>query len=178
MPLQPLNEHNAPQRSRPTLAAVRKRLGFIPNMLGTMAHAPAVLESYLDLSAKFDSTSLSPVERQVVLLAVSHRNVCDYCVAAHNTIARAQRIDGRILDALATGEPLDDARLQTLRRFAETLVSERGRPTADDVRAMHGVGYTESQILEVVLGVAFKTLSNYTNHVTDPAIDEAFDDAA
>ncbi|QNN22562.1 carboxymuconolactone decarboxylase family protein [Planctomycetales bacterium ZRK34] len=178
MSLQPLNEHNAPQRARITLANVRKQFGFIPNMLGIMAHAPAVLESYLDLAGKFDSTSLDPTERQVVLLAVSHHNVCDYCVAAHNAIARAHHVDGAVLDALATGEPIADPRLEALRRFAQTLVREQGHPTSDDVNQMLDVGFTESQILEVVLGVAFKTLSNYTNHVTDPAIDKAFGSAA
>ncbi len=174
MDLAPLNEQNAPDRAAATLKQVRSKMGFIPNMLGVMAHAPAVLESYLALAGKYETVSLDPTERQLVLLAVSQRNGCDYCLAAHGTIARQQGVDEAVIAAAREGRPLDDPKLEALRRFAEAVVATDGRPGRDGLDAFLAAGYTEAQALEVVLGVAFKTLSNYTNHLTDPAIDEAF----
>ena len=67
MNLQPLDENTASDRAAQTLAQVRKKFGFVPNLLGVMAHAPASLESYLELAGKFDSTSFDATQRQVVL---------------------------------------------------------------------------------------------------------------
>ena len=85
MPLEPIDESHADARTAATLRGVRGRMGFVPNLLRTMAHAPAVMESYLSLSEKFATTSLTPAERQVVLLAVSQINGCEYCMAATGT---------------------------------------------------------------------------------------------
>jgi uncharacterized peroxidase-related enzyme len=177
MNLQPLDENNASERAAETLAAVRKQLGFIPNLLGIMAHAPASLESYLALAGKFDSTSLDKTQRQVVVMAVSQSNHCDYCAAAHTTMAKQQRIDPDIITALYENTPIADRKLESLRQFAQQVAQSQGRPSAQQIQAFLDAGYDESQILEVVLGVAFKTLSNYTSHVTDVVIDPAFKSA-
>ena len=78
---------NAPEPSKPLLARVHKALGFVPNLYATFAESPAVLEGYLALSGSLDKGALSPVERQLVEIAVSTENRCAYCVAAHSTIA-------------------------------------------------------------------------------------------
>lgn len=174
MNLQPLDENNASDRAAQTLVAVRKQMGFIPNLLGVMAHAPASLESYLALAGKFDSTSFDKTQRQVILLAVSSLNHCDYCVAAHSTFAKQQRIDPAIVTAIHEDKPIADGRLQALRHFAQVVVQTQGHPKTAEIQAFLDAGYTKPQVLEVVLGVAFKTLSNYTNHIVGTIIDPAF----
>lgn len=57
-------------------------------------------------------------------------------------------------------------------------MNTRGWPSDEDIRAFTNAGYGERQILEVILGIGFKTLSNYTNHVAGTPLDTAFAKAA
>ena len=69
---------------------------------------------------------------------------------------------------------MSDAKLEALRTFAGILVEKRGRPSEEEVAAFLSAGYTRAQILEVIVGIAFKTLSNFTNHLADTPIDKQF----
>jgi AhpD family alkylhydroperoxidase len=73
-------------------------------LLGIMAGAPPLLRAYLAVTELFDSTALSPVERQVVLLAASRENECDYCMAAHSAIADMQQLPADVIEAIRDGE--------------------------------------------------------------------------
>ncbi len=178
MTLNVLTIDHAPEDARPLLKKAKDKYGFVPNILGVMAHAPALLEAYMTLSGLFDKTSLSPTERQVVLLAISAENACTYCVSAHTVIAQMQNVDEAAVEAIRTGKPIDDDKLEALRRFAVEIVTTRGWPSDEVKRAFHDAGYSEAQALEVILGVGMKTLSNYTNHAADTPLDDAFADAA
>ena len=160
------DEHNAPEPARESLAAARKQMGFVPNLFAMMAEAPASLEAYQELSRIFDTTSFSPVEREVVLLAAAVENRCHFCVAAHSGRAKKAGMAAADLDALRGEAPLPDARLNTLAQFTRQVVRERGWVGDEAVHAFLDAGFDRRQVLEVVLGVAIKTLSNYTNHVT------------
>ena len=168
----------APDAARPTLEAALKGYGFVPNLLGMMANAPALVSGYASLSRIFDETSLTPAERQVVLLTTSFENACAYCMAAHSTIAAMQRIPAGVVDALRSGDSLPDDRLEALRRFTVAVVNTRGWPTTDVVQAFLDAGFGSQQVLEVVLGVSLKTLSNYANHLAETPVDGAFSSAA
>lgn len=178
MTLNPLTIDNAPEQARPLLEKAKQKYGFVPNLLGVMAHAPATLEAYMTLSGLFDKTSLSPTERQVVLLAISAENECTYCVSAHTAIAQMQNVDADVVEAIRNGKPIKDNKLEALRRFAVEVVTTRGWPSDEAKAAFHDAGYSEAQVLEVILGVGMKTLSNYTNHAADTPLDGAFSDAA
>jgi len=178
MTLNPLTIDNAPEQARPLLEKAKKNYGFVPNLLGVMAHAPATLEAYTTLSGLFDKTSLSPTERQVVLLAISAENECTYCVAAHTAIAQMQNVDADAVEAIRNGDPIPNDKLEALRRFAVEVVTTRGWPSDEVKQAFHDAGYSEAHVLEVILGVGMKTLSNYTNHAAETPLDEAFTDAA
>jgi len=168
---------DAPEAARATLATSRKAFGFVPNLIGVMAAAPALVEAYLTLGGLFARTSFSPSEQQVVLLAVSYVNGCEYCVAAHTAIAGMQKVPDDVVDALRTGNDIADDRLQALRAFTASVVEGRGWPARAAEEAFFAAGYTRAQALEVVLGVGMKTLSNYTNHLADTPLDEAFQPA-
>ncbi|MBU6529307.1 carboxymuconolactone decarboxylase family protein (plasmid) [Methylocystis sp. MJC1] len=75
------NANTAPEAARAALTTIEKGFGFIPNMLGAMAGAPAVLEAYQTGGALFDKTSLNATERQIVMLTTSAENGCEYCMA-------------------------------------------------------------------------------------------------
>lgn len=166
--------NTAPSASVPALEGVLKSLGFIPNLFATFANAPAVLEGYLGISTAFAKSSFTASEQQIILLTASAENGCSYCVAAHTTIGKMQKIDKDILGALRDSQPLTDKRLETLRVFTSEVVKNRGMVSESTQTSFIKAGYTSAQALEVILGVAMKTLSNYVNHLSSPPLDSAF----
>lgn len=174
LPLPVQNIETAPAASRDMLKAVQGKFGFIPNLTGVFANAPALLEGYLALAGSFDKTSLSPTERQVVLLAVSLENGCEYCMAAHSAIAGMQKVDQGVVTALREGKRIADAKLEALRAFTADITRTRGWPSPESLAGFTSAGYSAAQALEVVLGVGVKALSNYTNHLAHTPLDPAF----
>lgn len=170
----------APAAAQPLLDGALRQFGAIPNLLGRLAEAPATLQAYLDLGALMEKTSLTPVERQVVLLAASVENRCAYCVAAHSMVAkRMAKADAALVDAIRQQRPLPDAKLQALALFTRAMVERRGRVAGEALGAFLAAGYSQQQALEVLLGVTMKTLSNYANHLMGMTpVDAAFADEA
>lgn len=169
---------NAPEGARETLAQSEKAYGFLPNLLGVMAEAPALLKGYRTLMGVFEETSFTPTERQVVLLTVSYENACEYCVSAHTAIAQMQKVPGDVVAAIRDGKPIADPKLETLRAFTAAVVQSRGWPDSSICYAFFAAGYTRAQALEAILGVGIKTMSNYTNHMAHTPLDPQFATAA
>jgi uncharacterized peroxidase-related enzyme len=165
---------NAPEASRPFLEQAQKSVGFVPNLYATFAESPQLLEAYLSVSKILDQGTFSPTERQIVLLTTSLTNGCDYCMAAHSTIAGMQNVQTDVIASLRDGTPIADARLEALRQFTLQLVENRGWADEAAVDAFLAAGYTKAQVLETILGVGMKTLSNYTNHIASTKLDDAF----
>lgn len=141
-----------PEAAQETLGNVEKAFGFVPNLIGIMAEAPAVAKAYPTLNHLFGETSFSAAERHVVLLTVSYANECSYCVAAHSTGAHKQGVSEDIVDALRDGRELADPKLEALRRFTAEVVSTRGWPSDATLQAFFDAGYGRQQVLEVMLG--------------------------
>jgi alkylhydroperoxidase family enzyme len=165
----------APDASKPLLAQSKRAFGMIPNLIGEMAESPALIKGYLALAGAFGESSFSPLEQHVVLQTVNSVNACDYCTAAHSTAAiGVLKIDPAIDDALRKLRPLGDARLEALRTYTMKVAAMRGRVTDEDTGNFIAAGYTVAQVLEVVLGVGMKTISNYLNHIAATPVDTAF----
>jgi len=169
---------SAPDGARPLLNQASGMFGFVPNLLGTMAEAPALLEGYMTLSGIFDKTELNDTERQIVLMTNNRLNNCGYCMAAHTVISRAAGVPADVIEALRSNAPLADSRLEALRSFAEVINETRGWPSDADVEGFLAAGYSRQSVLEVILGTALKVMSNYTNHVAATELDKAFAGAA
>ncbi len=170
---------SAPEGARDLLTGARQKLGFVPNLYGHLAEAPAALEAYFDLSALFDKTSFTPAERQVVLLATSVANGCEFCVAAHSMIAlKMAGAAAEVVDALRDETSIPDKRLDELAAFTRTVVFQRGWVPEGELDRFLAAGFTKQQAIEVVLGVAMKTLSNYTNHLAGTATNPEFGEFA
>lgn len=164
----------APESARELLGAVEQQLSFVPNLMGVLAESPAALEAYLTLAKLFESSSLTAAERHVVLLSVSFENGCDYCMAAHTGLALMEGVSEDVVAALRDGTPLADARLETLRSFTGAVTRRRAELSEAEVSAFLTAGFTRRQLLEVILGVTQKTLSNYVNHIAETPLDDAF----
>lgn len=167
-------KETASPASAEILANAEKAYGFIPNLLGTMAESPVMLKAYLALGKIFDESSFSPTERQVIILTASRFNECRYCVAAHSVVAGMQKIPADVVDAIRNDLPIADGRLDTLRQTVTTALEQRGWLSEDDQDAFFAAGYTQAQLFEVILGISYKTLSNYVNHIADAPLDDAF----
>ncbi len=165
---------SAPETSKGFLTAAQKAYSFVPNLLAGMAEAPALLEGYMTLAGIFDKTSFSETERQIILMTNNRLNGCVYCMAAHTTISQMSGVPADVVTALRENTPIADAKLEALRRFAIVINESRGWPSEADVAAFLSAGYNQQNILEVILGTALKTLSNYTNHVAETPLDNAF----
>lgn len=174
--LKPITLDNAELDARAILENAQAQVGFIPNMYARMVNAPGLLATYLDGYERFRQQSgFTPVEQEVVFLTVSRENGCEYCVNAHSTIAdHMSKVPMAVTDALREGAPIPDARLAALSVFVQAMVRQRGLPSRVQVAAFLSAGYTERQILEIVLAIAVKTLSNYANHLFHTPLDSAF----
>lgn len=164
----------APEKSVAVLEGAEKTFGFIPNLMGTMAESPATAEGYLTLSRIFDQTAFSRTERQVIILAASRYNECHYCMAAHSMVAEMQKVPQEVTEAIRNDRPITDPKLEALRQFTTRMVDKRGWVSDEERQAFVDAGYSRQQILEVILGVTYKTLSNYVNHNADTPVDAAF----
>lgn len=166
---------SAPESAKATLAATEKALGFVPNLYANLAESPAALKAYTTLSSIFEQSSLTPTEQQVVLLAVSVYNGCEFCVAAHSVIAKNMlKVDPGVVDALRNRETLRDAHLEALAQFSRKVVDLRGWVSPEDTDAFFAAGFTQAQALDVIVGVGLKTLSNYTNHIAGTQVNRQF----
>ncbi len=167
-------KETASPASAELLANAEKAYGFIPNLLGVMAESPVLIKAYMALGKVFEESSFSPTERQVVILTASRFNECRYCMAAHSVVAGMQQIPADVIEAIRNDDPIANARLETLRKTVSAMVEQRGWLSEEDTAAFFAAGYNKAQLLEVIVGISYKTLSNYVNKVAEAPLDDAF----
>ncbi|MBW4544350.1 MAG: carboxymuconolactone decarboxylase family protein [Symplocastrum torsivum CPER-KK1] len=164
----------APEESKVALAHAKETFGFIPNLEGIFAQAPSLLKGSMALWDLFEATSFSPVEQQVIYLTANYEHECHYCMAAHSGLARMIGMSADDIQALRDGTLLSDPKLQALRQFTQRLIQARGWLDDLEIEAFLAAGYTQQQVLEVILGIAIKILHNYTNHIAKTPLDKPF----
>ncbi|MEL6619173.1 MAG: carboxymuconolactone decarboxylase family protein [Pseudomonadota bacterium] len=164
----------APAASKPLLENSIKAFGRLPSLHGVMAESPGLLEGYQHLHRlAIEGTAFNPEERTVVWMTVNVANTCHYCVPAHTGIAKREKIDEDIVNALRDETPLPD-RLEALRTFTLAIRESHGRPGVEAVEAFVAAGYDERAILDTILIYAQKVMSNFTNALFDTPTDAAF----
>lgn len=163
---------DAPAESRELLEAARRKYGMVPNLFRGLAEAPAALAAYFDLASRLAESGLGPKEQQVLFLAASHENACDFCMAAHSFGGSSAGLPEDTLRALREGRDPAEKRYAALARFTRAVVRERGRPGDAALQAFLDAGFSKANVLEVVLGVSMKTLSNDANHLMDTPLNE------
>mgnify|MGYP000279348689 CR=1 FL=1 len=164
----------AKNKSIPALKKAEQLFGFVPNLIAVLAESPASVDAYLKLNSLFEQTSFSSVERQVIMLTISRYADCQYCLAAHSTISKMLKVSDERVNAIIYGHPITDPKLEALRIFTHLIVEKQGRLANWDLTNFYQAGYNKQQVLEVILGVGFMTLSNYVNHINDTPVDMVF----
>ncbi|MDX1594270.1 MAG: carboxymuconolactone decarboxylase family protein [Gammaproteobacteria bacterium] len=152
------------------------QVGFVPNMYANMANLPGLLDTYLHGYDLFrDKGGFTPPEQETVFLAISHENHCEYCMSAHSMLAaKKSGLDEATLGALRNGELIADPKLAALDHFTRVMLRTRGNPEREDIDAFVDAGYEEWHVLSVILAIAVKTLSNYSNHLFNTEVDDVF----
>ncbi len=176
MTLPKVDLNSADERRKPIIEDVIEKNGRLPNMYTSMINSPGLLETYLYGYDRFRKESgFNPAEQEVIFLTISYENACEYCMAAHSMIAdRMSKVPAEVTDAIREGRQIEDEKLRSLSTFTRTMFITRGRPSAEDVELFLNAGYSERQILEIILALAVKKMSNYSNHLFDPGIDTIF----
>ncbi len=165
---------SAPEASRSGVATMESRVGFLPNLIATIAGSPVAMEIFLAGHSALAGTRLSPLERESVAITVSRVATCPYSMAAHSTFAAAAGGSPQTLVALRDGTEVPDPRLEALRRFAHELASSRGHVPAAEVDRFLAAGFTPEQALETATQAAFTTLANLIANLADTPVDAAF----
>jgi len=175
MSLYPLHTlESAPVASQPLLDKSIKGFGAIPNLHAVMASAPKVLEAYQTLHQLFNQTSRSAEEKTVVWQSINQEHQCHYCVPAHAAIAQMMKVDPQITTNIRQSQVLLDAKLEQLRQITLAIVRQRGVLSDEQQQQFFAAGYGIQQLLEVILGLSQKVMSNYINHLAKTPLDEAF----
>jgi AhpD family alkylhydroperoxidase len=165
---------SAPAESKGLLEATKQRVGQIPNLYGVLAEAPIAVEAYDALGALLMRSSFTPTERHVVWFTINAYHDCHYCMAAHTFLAKGEKVPEDVIETARAVGSYENAKLEALRVFTLNMVENRGWTSPEGLADFLAAGFTKQNVLEIVVVIAHKVLSNYTNHIVDTPVDDVF----
>lgn len=148
---------------------LEKQLGFVPNLYATYALSKNALSSYLTFSGA--KSSLSNKEKEVVNLSVSQYNDCSYCLAAHTAIGKMNGFTDEEIIQIRKGEITFDPKMKALEVLAKDITKNRGKTTPEGLEQFLNAGYSEENLIDVIVLVGEKTISNYIHNTTKVPVD-------
>lgn len=148
---------------------LQQGLGMVPNLFATLAHSPTALGDYLALQNR--KSSLRAKEREVINLVVSQVNGCEYCLAAHTVLGRMNGFTDDQIVELRGGRATFDPKLDALAAFVRETTERRGKPTSDATERLFAAGYTEENVVDVIIVIGDKIITNFLHGVTRVAVD-------
>lgn len=148
---------------------LQKGLGFVPNLYAYYAKNETALGDYLALQNR--KSTLKAKEREVINLVTSQINGCRYCLSAHTLLGKMNGFTEEQIIELRKGSASFDSKLDALVKFTASVVENRGRATEESKDAFFAAGYTESNLIDVVIIVGDKIISNYIHNLTSFPID-------
>ena len=166
----PVNPAEATGKAKQLLDAVQAKIGMTPNLMKTLATAPAALEAYLNFSGALASGTLDAKLREQIALTVAQANSCEYCLSAHSAIGKMVGLKPEEIAASREAHSADakrDAGLQ----FAQAVVVQRGEVSDLDLEKAKSAGFSDGEITEIVANVAVNIFTNYYNHVARTVVD-------
>lgn len=166
----PIGRDAADTRTATTLRAVEAKLGMLPNMFATFAHAPSALNGYLQLAESVAGGRLSAAQREQLAIAVADANRCEYCLSAHAALGRGAGLDDTAISLAREGRA-HDARDGAILKLALAINHNRGEISDAQIVAAREAGLDDGLIVEIVANVALNVLTNYLNRVAGTEID-------
>lgn len=165
-----VNHETATGKAKDLLDGVKKKVGFAPNLMTTMANSPVVLEGYLGLSGALAGGGLDAKLREQIAITVAEANSCQYCLSAHTAIGKMTGVIEAELES-ARAATSANGKIQAALRFASDVNEKRGQVSDADLAAIRNAGYSDGEITEIVAHVALNVLTNYTNNVAQTEVD-------
>ncbi|WP_035334491.1 carboxymuconolactone decarboxylase family protein [Dokdonia sp. PRO95] len=148
---------------------LKKAVGFVPNLYATYAHSNNALKNYLDFANA--PSSLKAKEKEVVNLAVSEVNGCEYCLSAHTAIAGMNGYTPEQILELRAGRASFDTKLDALARLSQNITENRGNTSEEVLENFFNAGWTKENLIDTISLVGDKTISNYINNTTKIPVD-------
>ena len=148
---------------------LEKNLGFVPNLYAYYAKSETALQDYLNLQNR--KSGLTKKEREVINLVVSEYNGCEYCLSAHTVIAGMNGFTSEQILNLRSAEVPFDSRLDALAKFTKEAVAKRGQVDESTKEAFFAAGYNEGQMIDVIINIGDKIISNYVHNLAKFDID-------
>jgi uncharacterized peroxidase-related enzyme len=153
-------------------AQIKKAIGSVPNTFAAIAaHGPAALKAVLAADTVVAAGTLTRRDQEVIKLVISAAGGCDYCVAAHNLLARLAGVKAEVLKQIRDGQSTDDAKRDALVRFVRKLAQSSGTVSDEDFAAIKAAGYSDAQLVEISLAFATTVFTNVFNRINDTEID-------
>lgn len=165
---------NTPEQSKALLAELTQQIGFAPNVFSATAESPLALAGFIQMNNAFANSSFTDQEQQVILLAASVENGCQYCVAGHTAMAKGLNMEHNVVCSIREEASLSDERLTILRGLTQQLLENKGAVEQQILRKFIQAGYSQAQFFELVLGLCVKTFSNYVSNALKIPLDKAF----
>ncbi|WP_321840805.1 carboxymuconolactone decarboxylase family protein [Paraburkholderia bannensis] len=151
---------------------IKAALGKVPNAYATIGtHSPMALSAMLNVDAVISASSLEAADIEAIRLAVSAHSGCHYCVAAHTMLGKLAGLAPDAMTKIRSGQPVGDVRRDALLVFVRTVVASRDTVPDKVLQALLAAGYSERQVIEILLVVTSITFTNLVNRVNDTAID-------
>jgi len=148
---------------------LQKGLGFVPNLYAYYAKNETALGDYLALQNR--KSTLKAKEREVINLVTSQINGCKYCQSAHTTLGKMNGFTEDQVIELRKGSASFDSKLDALVKFTASVVENKGNATQESKDTFFEVGYTEANLIDVIIVVGDKVISNYIHNLTGFPID-------
>ena len=149
--------------------SLHKMVGFVPNLYAYFAKNETALGDYLALQNR--KSTLRAKERELINLVTSQVNGCRYCQSAHTVFGKMNGFTEEQVLEIRKGSASFDSKLDALAKFTLSVVENRGRATEESKEAFFAAGYTEANLIDVVIVVGDKTISNYIHNLTHLEID-------
>jgi uncharacterized peroxidase-related enzyme len=157
-------------KAKELLDAVVNKYGGAPNSFKTMAHSPAGLQGFLDLSGTLEGGVLPFETRYQIAIAVSEINGCPYCLSAFTAIGKGSGMKDETLAACRRAGSTDP-KIDAMLKFAAAIARKRGAVTSEDFQKVKSAGASDEEIQEIVANVALFTFANYINLVIGTEVD-------
>ncbi|QLB20808.1 alkylhydroperoxidase [Vespertiliibacter pulmonis] len=162
---------SAVEASAEMMKAVKTANGFLPNLVGVLANAPTALETYRTVGTINGRGSLTPIEREVVQITTAVTNGCEFCIAGHSAIStKMVKMPADILQSVRQGTTISDPKLEALAQFTRLVMAAKGNITDAQLDAFFQAGFTQQNVLDVLVGISVATLTNYANNLAKTPI--------
>jgi len=150
--------------------AIQGQLGMVPNFLRVIGNSTVALKSFLGLYGVAGAGSLDALTRERIALALAEQNACEYCVSAHTAIGRQAGLSGEEMQANRAGTS-QDAKAAAAVKFARALVEYKGGVTTEDIADVRKAGYSDADLVEIILHVGMNLITNILGKASRVDID-------